>query len=269
MKAIAAYLAIVYALSIALSLLIGLTGGHASSFVGLSLLTMFMPAIAVLMVNSLWREPPYIAPRMPAVRYLLIALFFIPTVMHAVMLTVMATLGGGIRWSSAASVGAPHIAVNALFGLAVVSVLAFFEEIGWRAWLLPRLADRLTPRVAVVIMSILWALWHVPFQLSGIQYIPGVEAFKLALIVPIGTMGGGLVIGWLWLRTRNVWLASIAHGAMNNWGQFAFKYMQETGSQSADLILLAAGSFAVFFAGALLLTVSSVTLDARVHQNVP
>jgi membrane protease YdiL (CAAX protease family) len=34
-------------------------------------------------------------------------------------------------------------------------------------------------------------------------------------------MAAGLIIGWLWLRTESIWLAAIAHGAMNNWGQYA------------------------------------------------
>jgi membrane protease YdiL (CAAX protease family) len=266
MKAIAAYLAIVYALSIALSLLIGFTGGHASSVAGLALLTMFMPAIAVLIVYSAWREAPHIVSLMPPMRYVLIALFFIPALMHAVMLPLMATLAGRLHWSTPSPA---DIARNAVVGVLIVSVLAFFEEIGWRAWLLPRLVDRITPRRAVVVSSILWAIWHVPFQLSGIQYIAGVSPWKLAIVVPIGTMGAGLIIGWLWLRTHNVWLAAIAHGAMNNWGQFAFKYIQGTAPASVDLTVLASGSVAVLLAGSLLLAVSSVTLDAQLHQNVP
>jgi len=180
MKAIAAYLAIVYALSIALSLLIGLTGGRASSFAGLSLLTMFMPAIAVLIVSVLWCERPHIASRMPALRYVLFALFFIPGLMHAVMLPLMTTLSGGLHWSSPSPA---RIALHAMVEVVIVSALAFFEEIGWRAWLLPRLAGRMPPRRAVVVTSVLWAVWHVPFQLSGIQYIAGVPPWKLAIVV--------------------------------------------------------------------------------------
>jgi membrane protease YdiL (CAAX protease family) len=94
-----------------------------------------------------------------------------------------------------------HIAINALVGLAVVSFMAFFEEIGWRAWLLPRLRGRLGARRAVVAVAVLWALWHVPFELSGILHIEGVSPIKLALVMPTGTMAAGLILGWLWMRT--------------------------------------------------------------------
>jgi hypothetical protein len=48
----------------------------------------------------------------------------------------------------------------------------------------------------------------------------------LALTVPVGIFAAGLVIDWLWLKTESIRIVSLAHGALNNWGQYAFKYMQ-------------------------------------------
>ncbi len=146
-----------------------------------------------------------------------------------------------------------HIALNAFAGLVIVSFMAFFEEIGWRAWLLPRLIDRIGRRRAVVATSIIWALWHVPFVLSGILHIDGVTPAKLALVLPLGNMAAGLILGWLWLRTESIWLAAIAHGALNNWGQYAFKYMKESGRPDLDIAVLSAGSLALFLVGCILL----------------
>lgn len=275
MKPIAAFHAICFALSIALSFAVGLTGGHESPIVGLAWLTMFLPAIAVLVVNFTMNEPPRVRwDRFPT-RYLPAALFLIPAVLHAAMLPLMSTLGGGIHWldwltpqpdglyhtplsrgwgthALPALVG--RIAFNAVVGLAVVSFLALFEEIGWRAWLLPRLKDRLGARRAVVLTSLIWALWHVPFQLSGIQHIEGVSPLRLALTIPLGILAGGLVIGWLWLRTESIWLAAIAHGAQNNWGQYAFKFMKDSQNPATDMTVLALGSLALLLVGLLLLT---------------
>ena len=78
-----------------------------------------------------------------------------------------------------------------------------------------------------VVTAVIWGFWHVPFQLSGIQHVEGVAPVRLALGAPFGIMATGLVIGWLWLRTENVWIVSIAHGALNNWGQYVFKYMRD------------------------------------------
>lgn len=48
-----------------------------------------------------------------------------------------------------------------------------------------------------------------------------------ALWVTAGVAASGLIIGWLWVRTESIWLAAIAHGAFNNWGQISFKYMKD------------------------------------------
>jgi membrane protease YdiL (CAAX protease family) len=146
-----------------------------------------------------------------------------------------------------------HIALNAVVGLAIVSFMAFFEEIGWRAWLLPRLADRMGARRGVVGTAIIWALWHLPFILSGIQHIDGVSPVKLAFTLPFTILGAGLILGWLWLRTESIWLVAIAHGALNNWGQYAFKYMKDSTAPEKDLIVLSAGSVALLGVGILLL----------------
>ena len=118
--------------------------------------------------------------------------------------------------------------------------------------------DRMGGRRAVVAVSIIWALWHVPFHLSGIQHIDGVSPLRLALSLPLGTMAAGLIIGWLWLRTESIWLAAIAHGAMNNWGQYAFKYINDSGAPGTDMAVLAAGSAALMIVGALLLCYGGV-----------
>jgi membrane protease YdiL (CAAX protease family) len=164
---------------------------------------------------------------------------------------------------------AAHIVVNAVVGLAIVSILAVFEEIGWRAWLLPRLVNRMGARRAVVVTSTTWALWHVPFQLSGIQHIDGVSPRTLALTIPLGTMAAGLILGWLWMRAESIWLVSIAHGSLNNWGQYAFKYMKDSVAPDKDIVVLCAGSLALLLGGVLLLWCGRVETRRNAGGQVP
>ena len=238
-----------------------------------------LPAAAVLIVNTTMKEPPYIDSKPFPWTYLPVALFLFPVVLHAVMLPAMA-IGGPLPWQdwltpesdglshSPASRGwgtlttaglAGRIAVNAIVGLVVVTILAFFEEIAWRAWLLPRLEVLIGARSAVIATAIIWGFWHVPFQLSGIQHIDGVSPVRLALLAPFGIMTTGLIIGWLWLRTKNVWLVAIAHGALNNWGQYQFEFMKDPVGPNLeeqvarDLQVLNAGSLALLVLGVVLL----------------
>jgi membrane protease YdiL (CAAX protease family) len=66
-------------------------------------------------------------------------------------------------------------------------------------------------------------------------------------------VAAGLILGWIWLRTESIWLVSIAHGSLNDWGQYAFKYMKESASPETDLVILGAGSLALLVVGILLL----------------
>jgi membrane protease YdiL (CAAX protease family) len=272
-RSILVYIAIAYAQSLALSLMIGLTGGYRSRWIGLGYLSMLIPAISVQITKAAMREKQGSTGwRGFSLRYLPLALFLMPLVMHAAMLPVAAALGT-LRWEDWLTTGADglyhtppargwgiltpaglaeRIALNAIAGLIVVSALALFEEVGWRGWLLPRLIDRMTKSRAVMVTSVVWAIWHVPYALAGIQHLDGVPAGWAALVVPLGIFGSGLIIGWLWLRTESIWIAAIAHGALNNWGQYAFKFTSGAG-QSSDVLVLGSGGLALIVAGTLLL----------------
>jgi uncharacterized protein len=183
-------------------------------------------------------------------RYLPVALFLMPAVMQTLIIGQMLA-AGPLPWQEWLTPGpdglfhAPasrgwgalttqglviRIITNAIVGVIIVSVLELFEEIGWRGWLQPRLADRFGARIAVVATAVIWAVWHMPFGVSGIQHIEGMRPIDVALGVPFGVVASALVIGWLWARTESIWLVSIAHGAFNNWGQYSFKYMTEFAS---------------------------------------
>jgi membrane protease YdiL (CAAX protease family) len=286
MKAIVAFIGTAYGLSIALSLVIGLTGGHESKLIGLAYLSMFLPALSVLTVNLVMNEAPHLRWDEFPVRWLPVALFLIPAVLHAVMLPLTAILYGRVPWQDwlkAGPDGLYHTPVSrgwgtlniqelvgrmllhAVVGLVIVSFLALFEEIGWRAWLLPRLRKRMNAGAAVVVTAVIWALWHVPFQLSGILHIDGISPLKLALTLPIGTVAAGLILGWLWLRTESIWLVAIAHGALNDWGQYAFKYMRESIAPDKALIVLSAGSLTLLVVGVLLLWRDAIALRVVEH----
>jgi membrane protease YdiL (CAAX protease family) len=272
-QSILVFVAMAYAQSLALSLVVGLTGGYESRWIGLGYLSMLIPAISAQVAKAAMREKQgSVGWGAFPLRYLPLALFLMPFVMHAAMLPVAAALGRLQRadWLMTGADGLYHtppergwgvltpaglaarVALNAIVGMIVVSTLALFEEVGWRGWLLPRLIDRMSDRRAVVITSVVWALWHVPYALSGIQHLDRVPVGWTALAVPPGIFGSGLIIGWLWLRTESIWIVAIAHGALNNWGQYVFKFVAGAG-QSSDLLVLGSGSLALILTGTLML----------------
>ena len=77
---------------------------------------------------------------------------------------------------------------------------ALGEEIGWHAWLYPRLRDRLGVTASLALTAIIWGLWHAPAILLGHNYPDNPQLGVLMFII---TCGG------------SVWAAASAHAAIN------------------------------------------------------
>ncbi|MBX3255382.1 MAG: CPBP family intramembrane metalloprotease [Chitinophagaceae bacterium] len=288
------FIAITFSLSILLSLFIGFTGGHDSKFIWLQFASMPIPAITVLIMTNLFKAPVLkeIKWNKLPVYWLVLALLLMPVTIHITCLPLIKFLNNGVfpwqTWLKAKEEGlyiSPNnfgwgsltsgelifkIFINALTGVVIVSVLAFLEEVGWRAWMLPRLIKQFNVRKGIFIGSLIWALWHVPFMLSGILYLKAMPTYLIVLINPFGIFGAGLVISWLWTKTKSLWIVSIAHGALNNWGQYAFKYMQDskTNLQSQQIWLSIGVNGSLLILGLLIFITMKNSSDDKTTANM-
>jgi membrane protease YdiL (CAAX protease family) len=118
-------------------------------------------------------------------------------------------LGGGVLFAL--------VAVQAvLFAPVINSLLAFGEEFGWRAYLQPKLMP-LGPRRAMVVMGLVWGIWHWPLILMGHNYgldYPGRPWLGLLAMVWF-TFVAGTFFGWLAYRGGSVWPAVLGHATVN------------------------------------------------------
>jgi membrane protease YdiL (CAAX protease family) len=112
--------------------------------------------------------------------------------------------------------------VSTLVLLQIVQVLvvgwlnvlpALAEEWGWRGWLLPALRP-LGRWPAILLVGVVWGLWHAPVVLLGYNYPLEPAPLRLGLMVVFCVVTGSL-LGWLRLRSRSVWPCAIGHGFVN------------------------------------------------------
>ncbi|WP_428268639.1 CPBP family glutamic-type intramembrane protease [Haliangium sp.] len=90
----------------------------------------------------------------------------------------------------------------------------FGEEVGWRGFALPRLQRRHSALAATFILSIFWALWHLPmffykenFMAMGVG---GTIMFFLSMFA------GAILLTWLYNSTRgSVLMVALWHGLLN------------------------------------------------------
>ena len=98
----------------------------------------------------------------------------------------------------------------------VNSIATFGEEFGWRAYLLPKLMP-LGGRKAMLLIGVIWGVWHWPVILMGYEYgfkYPGYPWAGPLLFIWV-TFGLGIFLGWLTLRSKSIWPAVIGHAAIN------------------------------------------------------
>jgi membrane protease YdiL (CAAX protease family) len=98
--------------------------------------------------------------------------------------------------------------------LLVIVVNGLGEETGWRGYLLPRLETRLGPLRATVVVSLVWAGWHIP----QFFYLHSLRGFS-PLMIPVwgyGLFCGAVIMTWLFNRTGGSILAvAVFHGTYN------------------------------------------------------
>jgi membrane protease YdiL (CAAX protease family) len=96
------------------------------------------------------------------------------------------------------------------------AIATFGEEFGWRAYLLPKLMP-LGGRKAMLLIGLIWGIWHWPVIFMGYEYgfvYPGYPWAGPLLFIWVA-FGLGIFLAWLTLRSKSIWPAVIGHGAIN------------------------------------------------------
>jgi membrane protease YdiL (CAAX protease family) len=145
-----------------------------------------------------------------------------------------------------------------LVNLVTMSVLFLSEEIGWRAYMLPRVQQLTSRRRAAVVTGFVHGCFHLPLILIATTYDEFGSRWILAPMVVAVITVGGVFYAYLWDRTHSVWPAAMAHGAVNI--AFGLGAAAVVASSQADLAYVAGeGGIATF----LVVGIAAVVLLTR------
>jgi membrane protease YdiL (CAAX protease family) len=87
------------------------------------------------------------------------------------------------------------------------------EELGWRGFALPRLADRFGLGPASILLGAVWAVWHLPLFFAPVGDTFR-QSFPLYLLQVVAL---SVTLAWLYSRTRGSLLPiMLLHSAVNN-----------------------------------------------------
>jgi len=256
-RRVTVFLAFAYGIAWAFALVVYLTGGLANSpvlipalnvtlaTVLLALGVMWAPALAHILTRLVTREgwgdvglrpnlrrgwPYWLAAWfLPGILTLvgMIAFFALfPTFFDPSLGAIMQLLPPG------ASIDPWVLAVAQLVQAMLIAPLingffTFGEEFGWRAYLQPKLMP-LGGRTAILLVGLIWGLWHAPIIAMGHNYgfdYPGAPWSGILMFVWIAVLFAAL-LGWVTVRGGSVWPAVIGHGAINGIAGLGVLFMQ-------------------------------------------
>ncbi|MCH1881712.1 CPBP family intramembrane glutamic endopeptidase [Agrococcus sp. ARC_14] len=210
-----------------------LTGGMASPwFLPMTIVMMATPAIAALIVTFFVLRPSHrarflgLTPFRPVWRSILVILLapaaWLVLAMAALLLAqalgwveldwamhgAAATFPAGLDASAVLLITLLGLPINTL----ISAVPAFGEELGWRGFLQSALSPLGFWRMALL-SGVLWGVWHAPVILLGYNFarpdLLGVLCMVAFCLV------AGVLLSWLRAVCHNVWVAAVAHGAIN------------------------------------------------------
>ena len=123
-----------------------------------------------------------------------------------------------------------------LIAVPINSVVSLGEELGWRAYLLPKLMERFAgaehantsledpthggrpgmtgARRMALLVGLIHGVWHWPLFFLSTKLDSG-SAFPFPLVYLIFTCSMSVFLSWVTLHSGSVWPAAIGHGAVN------------------------------------------------------
>jgi membrane protease YdiL (CAAX protease family) len=101
------------------------------------------------------------------------------------------------------------------------------EEIGWRGYALPRLAERLGFARASIALGMIWASWHLPLFFLA---IPGNDDYGQSFLVwALGVTALSVALAWLYTHSKaSLLLTMLMHSAVNNIPHFVSSTVANT-----------------------------------------
>jgi len=105
-----------------------------------------------------------------------------------------------------------------LFGTLLNCFAALGEEIGWRGFLVGRLAGSMSFTGLALTSGVIWAVWHMPLILFA-DYNAGTPAWYSLMCFAMMVIASSFVYAWLRLKSGSLWTAMFLHASHNFWIQ--------------------------------------------------
>jgi len=101
----------------------------------------------------------------------------------------------------------------------------FGEEYGWRFYLQDRMFALAGSVRGVVLIGIIWGLWHLPLNLMGMNFPNDLIAGNIVYIVYAVVVG--IIFSYAVLRTDSIWIAVLLHAITDSLVVTGYPYIAD------------------------------------------
>jgi len=106
--------------------------------------------------------------------------------------------------------------LNVALTTIIFAVVFLGEEIGWRGYLLFRLAELMSGRRAALVTGAFHAIFHLPLLVLTTTYQSEGNRWIVVPLVMVTLTLAGVWYGWLRLWSGSIWPVTLSHSAFNN-----------------------------------------------------
>jgi len=122
--------------------------------------------------------------------------------------------------------------------LIIGSIYTFGEEFAWRGYFQEKFLRKYGLNWGLIVLGIIWGYWHLPLVLIGWTF-PDHPVLGAFLLFPISTIFVGIFEGWIYLRSRSIWMPVLAHAASNLFAGLLFQMIMHQDKLFLQLMFIA------------------------------
>jgi membrane protease YdiL (CAAX protease family) len=103
---------------------------------------------------------------------------------------------------------------------------ALGEEIGWRGFLVPHLAQKYSFTTTALVSGIIWSMWHYPVLIFA-DYNSGTPAWYGLTCFTVMVVSISFIFAWMRLKSGSLWTGALLHASHNLFIQAFFDPMTD------------------------------------------
>lgn len=186
-----------------------------------------LPALLAIVINKKeggnWKDLKFVRPSLKGV----ILAFIIPILYLGITFFIEIALNYRAAVNFTETIGSAEFITGFIIGYPIMLILILGEEIGWRGYLQEKLIRSLGGVKGIVVLGIVWGLWHLPIALKGynLPNHPYIEAF---VTYPLLGIALSFMIAYIGFNKYSIFIGAIFHASNNHFGGSLLQTTQTT-----------------------------------------